>query len=111
MLVNEWVETVWKVLSIRPKTLHDYKRLFRRHLEPVLGHLDINEVPPQVLQVKLLALPPQTARHALILFKTIWREAEIYGVAEKNPTLKLKTAPIQIAPKKFLTWDEVHALD
>ncbi len=111
MLVNEWVETVWKVLSIRPKTLHDYKRLYKRHLEPVLGHLEVNEVPPQVLQVKLLTLPPQTARHTLMLAKTIWREADIYGIAINNPTTRLKTAPIQIVPKKFLTWEEVDSLD
>jgi integrase len=111
MLVNQWVETVWTVLSIRPKTLHDYKRLYRRHLEPLIGNLEITEVQSQHLQVKLLSLPPQTARHTLMLAKTIWREAEIYGVATENPTRKLKTAPIQIQSKKFLTWEEVNSLD
>jgi len=37
MLVNEWVDSFWSVLSVRPKTLHDYKRLYRRHLGPVIG--------------------------------------------------------------------------
>ena len=32
MLVNEWVESFWAVLNVRPKTLHDYKRLYKRHL-------------------------------------------------------------------------------
>lgn len=27
MTVNEWVESFWAVLNVRPKTLHDYKRL------------------------------------------------------------------------------------
>ena len=111
MLVDEWVETVWKVIQVRPKTLHDYKRLYKRHLKPVRGHLEVSLVESRPLQEKLLSLPPQTARHTLMLAKTIWREAEIYGVATSNPLGKLKTAPIQISPKKFLTWDEVNDCD
>jgi len=111
MLVNEWVETTWTILQVRPKTLHDYKRLYKRHLAPVIGHLNIHDVTSQQMQVKLLSLPPQTARHTLMLAKTIWREAEAYGITENNPTKKLRTPAIQIAPKKFLTWEEVNALD
>lgn len=111
MLVNDWVDTVWTVLSIRPRTLHDYKRLYRRHLEPVIGHLEIEKVEPKDLQIKLLSLPPQTARHTLMLAKTIWREAETYGIATRNPTRVIKTPPIQVQSKKFLTWEEVNSLD
>jgi integrase len=111
MLVNEWVETLWTVLNVREKTLRDYKHLYKRHLEPVIGSIEINSVLPKDLQVKLLSLPPQTARHTLMVAKTIWREAENYGVATSNPLLKIKTAPIQVTSKKFLTWGEVDALD
>ena len=111
MLVDEWVETVWKVLQVRPKTIHDYKRLYRRHLSPVIGNTDINKVEPSVIQRKLLSLPPQTARHTLMLAKTIWREGENYGVVRVSPLTKLRTPAIQVAQKKFLTWDEVNELD
>ena len=111
MLVNEWVQTVWTVLNVREKTLRDYKHLYKRHLEPVIGSIEINSVLPKDLQVKLISLPPQTARHTLMVAKTIWREAENYGVATSNPLLKIKTAPIQVTSKKFLTWGEVDALD
>jgi len=103
MLVNEWVQTVWKILQVRPKTLHDYKRLFRRHLEPVIGHLNLNDVDSAPLQQKLLTLPPQTARHTLMLAETIWREALSYGITNSNPISRLRTTPIQVLPKKFLT--------
>ena len=102
MLVDEWVETVWKVLQVRPKTVHDYKRLYRRHLSPVIGANHLDDVSPQILQRKLLSLPPQTARHTLMLAKTIWREAENYGVVWDNPLGKLKTPQIQIAPRKLI---------
>ena len=111
MLVDEWVETVWTVLNVREKTLKDYKHLYKSHLKPVIGLLEIDSVSSKDLQVKLLSLPPQTARHTLMLAKTIWREAENYGVTTHNPLTKLKTAPIQITPKKFLTWEEVDVLD
>jgi integrase len=111
MLVDEWVETVWKVLQVRPTTLHDYKRLYRRHLQPVIGASPIDSVVPQTLQIKLLSLPPQTARHTLMLAKTIWREASVYGITEYNPTAKLRTPSIQVIPRKFLTWEEVDAID
>ena len=111
MLVDEWVETVWTVLNVREKTLKDYKHLYKSHLKPVIGLLEIDSVSSKDLQVKLLSLPPQTARHTLMLAKTIWREAENYGVATHNPLSKLRTAPIQITPKKFLTWEEVDVLD
>lgn len=111
MLVDEWVETVWKVLQVRPTTLHDYKRLYRRHLQPVVGATPIDSVAPQALQIKLLSLPLQTARHTLMLTKTIWREALIFGITESNPTAKLRTPSIQVVPRKFLTWEEVDAID
>ena len=111
MLVDEWVETVWKVIQVRPKTVHDYKRLYKRHLQPLIGKLDIKEVEAKTLQIKLLGLPPQTARHTLMLAKTIWREANTYGITEMNPTFKIKTPAIQITPRKFLTWEEVNNLD
>jgi len=100
MTVNEWVDSFWAVLNVRPKTLHDYKRLYKRHL-----------VPPMVLQQKLLSLPPQTSRHCLMLVKTIYREAKLYGACTTNPADGLRTPKIQISEKKFLTWDEVNAID
>jgi hypothetical protein len=43
MLLNEWVESVWPVLNIRPRTLHDYKRLYKRHLAPSIGAYEIEQ--------------------------------------------------------------------
>jgi integrase len=111
MLVDEWVETLWKVLQVRPNTLHDYKRLYRRHLQPLIGSISIDSVTSQMLQIKLLTLPPQTARHTKMLAKTIWREGLAYGVTQLNPTATLRTPSIQIRPITFLTWEEVDRLD
>lgn len=39
MLMDEWVETVWQVIGVRKKTIQDYKNLYRRHLQPIVGHI------------------------------------------------------------------------
>jgi len=111
VIVNEWVITLWTVLNVRPKTLSNYKHLYKLHLEPVIGSLDLDKVSPVVIQKQLLSLPPQTSRHALMLVKTIYREARLYEETKINPALGLKTPAIQVSDRKFLTWDEVNKKD
>jgi len=111
MIVDVWAETFWTVLNVRKKTLFDYKALYRRHLQPVIGQMEINDVPSVEIQKVLLGLSPQTAKHTLMVLKSLYREANLYKVSNTNPTQGLKTTPIRFQPKKFLTWDEVNALD
>jgi len=111
MTVDEWVKQVWTLLNIRAKTLYDYQHFYHRNLQPSIGQMSVDNVDSAVLQRALLALPPQTARHTLMVAKSIFREAAIYNITKNNPTIGLRTAPIQQQEKKFLTWDEVDALD
>jgi integrase len=46
-----------------------------------------------------------------MVLKSMYREANLYKISNTNPTIGLKTTPIRFQPKKFLTWDEVNALD
>ena len=57
MNVNEWAETVWTLLNVRPKTLYDYKRLYIRHLEPLIGSSTLENVDVVSLQRKFVELP------------------------------------------------------
>ena len=111
MIVDIWAETFWTVLNVKKKTLFDYQGLYRRHLQPVIGQMELNDVPPVEIQKVLLGLSPQTAKHTLMVLKSFYREANLYKVSNTNPTTGLKTTPIRFQPKKFLTWDEVNALD
>jgi len=111
MTVDEWVDQVWTLLSIRAKTLYDYKHFYRHNLQAAIGHMAVDKVDSAELQRALLLLPPQTARHTLMVAKSIFREAAIYNITKNNPTIGLRTAPIQQKERKFLTWDEVDALD
>jgi len=111
MTVDEWVDQVWTLLSIRAKTLYDYKHFYRHNLQAAIGNMAVDKVDSAELQRALLVLPPQTARHTLMVAKSIFREAAIYNITKNNPTIGLRTAPIQQKERKFLTWDEVDALD
>ena len=111
MKTNEWVETLWQVLSVRPKTIQSYRNLYNRHLKPVIGDLSLDEMDVVLMQRKLLELPPQTSRHALMLLKTIYREAILYGVATQSLPDKLKCKPVQVQQKPFLTWEQVKEID
>jgi len=111
MLVDEWAEQVWSLISVRPKTLYDYKYIYRSFLQPVIGQMDVGYTDSAALQRQLIKLNPQTARHSLMVAKTIWREAALYNITKNNPTIGLKTAPIQQQTKKFLTWEEVNSKD
>ena len=111
MLVNDWAQKLWPLLNVTKKTRYDYSRLYERHIKPMVGDRDLDDDLRQVIQLKLLELPPQTSRHCLMVTKTLWREALNYGVCKNNPTGGIKTPKIQEKPRHFLTWEEVDAKD
>ena len=91
MLVDEWAESVWTLISVRPKTLYDYKYLYRIHLKPVIGHMKIDEVESAELQRKLISLPPQTARHTLMVAKLCGERPP--SITSRNSTLQWAFEP------------------
>ncbi len=111
MKLDEWVETVWNVIPVRRKTLQAYRNLYKRQISPVVGQQEVDAIDTFALQRKILGLPPQTARHTVMVLKTIAREAVLYGITKENFASKLKSPPIQETPKKFLTWEEVNEKD
>jgi hypothetical protein len=42
------------------------------------------------IQKLVLATTPHQARLALMILKTLYREAKLYGMTEKNPTIGVK---------------------
>ena len=101
MKIKVWTETFWQVFSERPKTIQSYRNLYIKHLKPIIGDLNLDEVDVILNQEKLLELPPQTSRHALMLLKTIYREAISYVVATRNIPNNLKCKPVQVQQKTF----------
>lgn len=44
MLVSNWAENYWAVSTLAIKTLYDYKNVFGRVVEPLLGSKNLGEV-------------------------------------------------------------------
>jgi integrase len=111
MLVSNWAENYWSISTVAKKTLYDYKNVYGRCVEPFIGHLDLNDVSLLDLQKMVLATTPYQARLGLMIVKTLYREAKIFGMTDRNPTIGVKL-PKRPEPKRtFLTWDQVNALD
>ena len=111
MLVSEWASNYWSISTVAPKTLYDYKGVFRRHIEPPLGHLDLDDVTRLDVQKMVLSQKPYSARLSLMVLKTIFREARMHGISENNPTTEIKLPKRPEPKRKFLTWEQVDALD
>ena len=94
MLVSNWAETVWTVLNVRPKTLYDYKRLYIKHIDPIIGQSELDTVDVVALQRRLIELPAQTSRHTLMVLRVLWREAIKYGETKTNAVANLKAPTI-----------------
>ena len=111
VLTDVWMDSFWNVLNVKHNTLKEYKRLYKKNVKPLIGRTDLDAVTSVDLQTHLLKLSPQIARHTLMLIKSIYREANLYKVTNTNPTIGLRTPPIRFQPKKFLTWEEINAID
>lgn len=111
MLVNQWAENYWTISTVTAKTLFDYKGIYRREIQPVIGEKDLNEVTLLDLQKMVIAQKPYSARLSLMLVKTLYREARVFGITEKNPTIGVKLPKRPEPKRKFLTWDQINALD
>lgn len=98
-------------LPITAKTRQNYAGAYRRHLEPSLSRFDIADVTKQHIEQALAGLPPQSAYQALMVCKTIYREAVNSGLLEHAPTDKVRTPRVTASPPKFLTWEQVKSLD
>lgn len=111
MLVSQWAENYWSISTVAAKTLFDYKGIYRREVDPVIGAKDLNEVTLLDLQKMVISQKPYSARLSLMLVKTLYREARVFGLTDRNPTIGVKL-PKRPEPKRtFLTWDQVNALD
>jgi hypothetical protein len=76
--VHTWTETCWTVLNVRSKTLAEYMRLYLEYLETNIGLCDTNFVEPVLIQQLLTTLSPQTAKHSLMVKKSVYSKTTLY---------------------------------
>ena len=111
MLVSEWARNYWEISTVALKTLYDYKGVYRRHIDPTVGSLDLDDVTRLDVQKIVLSQKPYSARLSLMVLKTLFREARMHGLTDNNPTTEIKLPKRPEPRRKFLTWDQVDSLD
>lgn len=97
-------------LQIRPKTLGNYKSVFRLYIQPALEGLDIQNVKREHIQKIIKPLPPQTGAVTLAVLKTIYREAIDYGYVENSPASNVRKPKTHVKPRKFLSVQELEEI-
>ncbi len=98
---------VFEILPIRTKTLESYKSAFKCHMQGPLSGKSIDEVTRENILSILANLSPQTRAKVLAISKTIFREAIDLNLITFAPTSGIRNPILNIAPRKFLTWDEL----
>jgi hypothetical protein len=94
-------------LPIRKKTFATYYSVLRLHIFPTLAHREISEIQRIDVQRAIQGLPPQTAATTLAVIKTVFREALAQEIIDSSPAHGVSGPKIMVAPREFLTWEEV----
>ena len=98
---------VIRTLPIRNKTRVNYLSNYKCHIEPYLGHKELEEIRRIDIQEMIIGLPPQTCALTLAITKTIFREAINRELIEYSPATRVKGGSIIVVAKKFMTWDQL----
>ena len=111
MIFRTYSEEVLEALNIRKKTLATYRSMYRRHIDEELGTKPIATITRANVQAVIKPLTPQTSAMTLAVMKTLFREGISRGLIDSSPADGVKTKPIQVARRKFLTTDELQRAD
>jgi integrase len=111
MTLNDFAALVWRRLEVTNKTLYNYEGGYRRYVSPYIGNKQIQDVTTSDLRECLIRLPGQSRYQTHMMLRTIFREALIEGLVERNPMDSLKTPRVTPKPGRFLTWEELEKID
>ena len=84
--------------------------MYRCHIGPALGHLNLADVKRTQIQELIAPLPPQTAQTVLAVIKTIYREALAQELVEHSPAHGIRGQKVIVSPRKFLTWEQLNSV-
>ena len=110
MKLDEAFDFLSPKLVITKKTLNNYQGAYRRYLSPKLGQMSIGCIDADDLRKALCCVPPQSAYQALMVCKTIMREAKVRDLIDEVKIDSCKTPRINVKPGKFLTWDQIEKM-
>lgn len=108
-----WLDR-YKKASVGPSQLKNYETLIRRHICPIIGHMDIREIKPFHIQEVLDRSPSRSKSNMDKLMGTLrqmFERAEVDGMIESSPARKM-IRPAREDPHKrrALTRQEIQSL-
>ena len=106
-----FAQSVLASLPVREKTRGNYRSMYRSHIQGVLGKMHIEDIDRSMIQELIIKLPPQTSLVTLAVMKSVFREAIARGVIELSPAKGVTSPTLNVAPRRFLTWEQVREGD
>ena len=111
MEINTFVGILFPQLLITAKTLKNYTGAYNCNLNLELGRMELGDITKNQLVNLLAVLPAQTRYQTLMVARVIFREAMERDLITENPAASIKPPRIEVKPGKFLTWEDLSAID
>ena len=111
MQLNEVANQILPYLRITKKTKYTYTRTYLRNFSNSIGTMCIDEVTQFHIREIISKLSSQSGYQALMVIRTIFREAVTQGFCIINPTSHIKPPQISVKQSKFLTWEQIQNND
>ena len=111
MLLSTLATLVIPILPITKKTRSNYQGSYNRYLAPSLGHKDILLITADDVLLAIKDAPPQSAYQALMVGKSLLREAKSRNLISIVVTDSCKLPTITVGQSRFLTWDQLNEIN
>lgn len=110
MKFNEAFEFLAPKLLVTRKTLRNYEGAYKRYLAPTLGCKDISLIDADDIMTAIKDVSPQSGYQAMMVAKSIMREAKARSIISEVKTDRCRTPKISVKPGRFLTWKQIEQL-
>ena len=115
-LVGEWAE-IWiesYKTGLRASTLRMYRGSYNKHILPVLGSMELQDVRPVHIRAVMrnIATKSESTQHKVLLtMRQLFETARLNNLILRNPTDGIKPTPhARPARKEYLTPEEARTL-
>lgn len=108
MNLNLLADLIIPTLGLTNKTEYTYRWSYGKHFATKLGTKSISQITRADIESIVIPLPNQTGYQALMVVKSLFREALLREWVESNPTDKIKAPKIRPKPSRFLTWEQIE---
>ena len=111
MLFDALATLVLPVLPITEKTRSNYQGSYDRYLAPTLGGKRVVLITSDDVMAAIKDAPAQSAYQALMVGKTLMREAKVRHIIDICVTDDCKLPQVHVGQTRFLTWDQLDGIN